>query len=77
MGHFKINETMCYLKLILVINFSSLLTTCGNKESKTKDSSKSLEVQSTEFQNKGRELVYKMTQKTGSYQDLRNLKDVS
>ncbi|WP_028870809.1 hypothetical protein [Psychroserpens burtonensis] len=68
---------MCYLKLILVINFSSLLTTCGNKESKTKDSSKSLEVQSTEFQNKGRELVYKMTQKTGSYQDLRNLKDVS
>ncbi|MFT6166321.1 MAG: major membrane immunogen (membrane-anchored lipoprotein) [Vicingaceae bacterium] len=68
MGHFKINETMCYSKLILVIIFSSLLTACGNKEAKTKDTSKSLEVQSTEFQNKGRELVYKMSQKKGSFQ---------
>tara|TARA_R110002049_G_scaffold80951_7_gene205873 strand:+ start:666 stop:1457 length:792 start_codon:yes stop_codon:yes gene_type:complete len=53
-----------------------LLTACGNKETKTKETTKKVKVQSLEFQNKGHELVYNMTQKTGSYQDLLNLKDI-
>ncbi len=76
MGHFKINETMYYSKLILVIFLSTIFTACGNKEAKTKETSKKSEVQALEFQNKGHELVYKMTQETGSYQDLLNLKDI-
>ena len=67
---------MYYSKLILVIIFSMLLTACGNKEAKTKETSKSVEVQAPKFQNKGHELVYKMTQETGSYRDLLNLKDI-
>ena len=67
---------MYYSKSILVIIFSTLLTACGNKEAKTKETSKSVEVQAPEFQNKGHELVYKMTQETGSYQDLLNLNDI-
>ena len=67
---------MYYSKSILVIIFSALLTACGNKEAKTKETSKSVEVQAPEFQNKGHELVYKMTQETGSYQDLLNLNDI-
>ena len=67
---------MQYSKLMLVIIFSTLLTACGNKEAKTKETSKSVEVQAPEFQNKGHELVYKMTQETGSYKDLLNLKDI-
>ena len=67
---------MQYSKLMLVIIFSTLLTACGNKEAKTKETSKSVEVQAPEFQNKGHELVYKMTQETGSYQDLLNLNDI-
>jgi len=67
---------MYYLKLILVIIFITLLTACGNKEVKTKETTKTVEIQMSEFQNKGHELVYKMTQETGSYQDLLNLKDI-
>ena len=67
---------MYYSKSFLVIIFSTLLTACGNKEAKTKETSKSVEVQAPEFQNKGHELVYKMTQETGSYQDLLNLNDI-
>ena len=67
---------MQYSKLMLVIIFSTLLTACGNKEAKTKETTKTIEVQKPEFQNKGHELVYKMTQETGSYKDLLNLKDI-
>lgn len=67
---------MYYSKLTLVIVFSLLFTACGNKDAKTNASAKSVQVQLPEFQNKGHELVYKMTQKTGSYQDLLNLKDI-
>lgn len=67
---------MYYSKIIPVLIFSMLLTACGNKEAKTKNTTKSVEVQAPEFQNKGHELVYKMTQEAGSYQDLLNLKDV-
>ena len=67
---------MYYSKLIPVLIFSMLLTACGNKEAKTKETSKSVELESPEFQNKGHELVYKMTQETGSYQDLLKLKDI-
>lgn len=67
---------MYYSKLILVIFLSTIFTACGNKEAKTKETSKKSEVQALEFQNKGHELVYKMTQETGSYQDLLNLKDI-
>jgi len=67
---------MYYSKLILVIIFITSLTACGNKEGKTKETTKTAEVQMPEFQNKGHELVYKMTQETGSYQDLLNLKDI-
>ena len=67
---------MYYSKLVSVIIFSTLLVACGNKETKTKQTPKTIEVQAPEFQNKGHELVYKMTQKTGSYQDLLNLKDI-
>ena len=67
---------MHYSKLILVIIFTTLVTACENKEAKTKETTKTVEVQEPEFQNKGHELVYKMTQETGSYQDLLNLKDI-
>ncbi len=67
---------MQYSKSFLVIIFSTLLTACGNKEANTKETSKSVKVQAPEFQNKGHELVYKMTQETGSYQDLLNLNDI-
>ena len=67
---------MQYSKSFLVIIFSALLTACGNKEANTKETSKSVKVQAPEFQNKGHELVYKMTQETGSYQDLLNLNDI-
>ena len=67
---------MHYSKLIPVIIFSTLLTSCGNKEAKTKETTKTVDVLMPEFQNKGHELVYKMTQETGSYQDLLNLKDI-
>lgn len=61
---------MHYIKLVVAIIFSTILFACGNKEAKT------VEAKLPEFQNKGHELVYKMTQKTGSYQDLLNLKDI-
>lgn len=67
---------MYYSKIIPVLIFNMLLTACGNKEVKTKNTTKSVEVQAPEFQNKGHELVYKMTQETGNYQDLLNLKDI-
>ena len=67
---------MHYLKSGIVIIISLLLTACGNKEAKTKENTKTVEVKLPEFQNKGHELVYKMTQETGSYQDLLNLKDI-
>ena len=67
---------MNYSKLILVIIFSMVLTACGNKEVKTKEITKTVEIQTPEFQNKGHELIYKMTQETGSYQDLLKLKDI-
>ncbi len=67
---------MYYSKSIMVIIFSMLLTACGNKEAKTKETTKTVEVQMPEFQNKGHELVYKMIQEAGSYKDLLNLKDI-
>ena len=67
---------MYYSKLMLVIIFCTLLTACGNKKANTKETTKTVEIQIPEFQNKGHELVYKMTQETGSYQDLLNLKDI-
>ena len=67
---------MHYSKLVTVIFFSTLLVACGNKEEKTKETAKEVAVKVPEFQNKGHELVYKMTQETGSYQDLLNLKDI-
>ena len=67
---------MYYSKVMLVIIFSMALTACGNKETNTKETTKTVEVQAPVFQNKGHELVYKMTQETGSYQDLLNLKDI-
>jgi hypothetical protein len=67
---------MYHSKLILVILISILLTSCKNKETKVEESTTTAEVQIPEFQNKGHELVYKMTQETGSYQDLLKLKDI-
>ena len=67
---------MYYSKLILVIILCAFLAACGNKKAKTEETTKTVEVQTPDFQNKGHELVYKMTQVTGSYQDLLNLKDI-
>lgn len=67
---------MYYSKLMLVTIFGMFLTACGNKEAKTKEPTKTIEIQQPDFQNKGHELVYKMTQEAGSYQDLLNLKDI-
>tara|TARA_R110002049_G_scaffold1346_1_gene10260 strand:+ start:35008 stop:35838 length:831 start_codon:yes stop_codon:yes gene_type:complete len=67
---------MYYSKLVTVIFFSTLLVACGNKEEKTEETAKEVEIKVPEFQNKGYELVYKMTQETGNYQDLLNLKDI-
>jgi hypothetical protein len=67
---------MHYSKLVIAIIFSTLLTACGNKKVKSEETSKKTEVQVPKFKNKGHELVYKMTQITGSYKDLLNLKDI-
>ena len=67
---------MDYSKLVIAIIFSTLITACGNKKTDSKESSKKTEIQAPKFKNKGHELVYKMTQKTGSYQDLLKLKDI-
>ncbi len=71
---------MKYSKLVAIIFFSALFTACGNNEIKKKESNKNTEgtqeVKPISFQNKGHELIYKMSQKTGNYQDLLNLKDV-
>lgn len=67
---------MNYSKLIIVIAAGALLTACGTKEEKPNQTIKEIEVQAPEFQNKGHELVYNMTQETGNYQDLINLKDI-
>jgi hypothetical protein len=64
---------MDYSKLVIVIISSALLGACSTKEVKTTETT---EVQVPEFQNKGHELVYKMAQETGDYQDLLNLKDI-
>jgi hypothetical protein len=72
---------MYYSKLVSIIFFSALFTACGNKETKNEETSKTAvenpEGKTPEFQNKGHKLIYKMTQETGSYQDLLNLKDVT
>lgn len=71
---------MNYSKLVAIIFFIAMLSACGNNEIKKKEINKETEikqeVKTIEFQNKGHELIYKMTQKTGDYQDLLNLKDV-
>ena len=71
---------MKYSKLVALIFFSALFTACGNNEIKKKVSNKKTaktqEVKPIAFQNKGHELIYKMSQETGSYQDLLKLKDV-
>ncbi|WP_111707066.1 DUF6503 family protein [Lutibacter citreus] len=67
---------MYFSRLIIVVIFSAFLVACVNKKEKTKETSKEVEVKKPEFKNKGHELVYKMTQETGSYQDLLNLKDI-
>ncbi len=67
---------MYYSKLVIIIICSTLFTACGNKEVKTKETAKMDEAQVPEFQNKGHELFYKMTQEAGDYQDLLNLKDI-
>lgn len=69
---------MHYSKLVIVIIISSILSACGNKETKTTatETTKAVEVEIPEFQNKGHELVYRMTQETGGYQDLLNLKNI-
>ncbi|WP_378187433.1 hypothetical protein ACE939_03725 [Aquimarina sp. W85] len=66
---------MNYKKLIFV-SASMFLIACGNKDATTKESTKSVDSQKIDFQNKGHELVYKMTQEVGNYQDLLDLKDV-
>ncbi|MEO9570978.1 MAG: hypothetical protein ABJH82_10170 [Polaribacter sp.] len=67
---------MHYSKLIIAIIFSTLIISCGNKKENNGVTSKKIEVKTPKFKNKGHELVYKMTQKTGHYQDLLNLKDI-
>jgi hypothetical protein len=67
---------MHYSKLIIAIIFSTLLFSCGNKNTNNDETSKKGEVKIPEFNNKGHELIYKMAQKTGHYQDLLNLKNI-
>ena len=67
---------MHYSKLIIAIIFSTLLFSCGNKNTNNDETSKKGEVKIPELKNKGHELVYKMAQKTGNYQDLLNLKNI-
>lgn len=70
---------MSYLKLSIVIISSAVFAACGTKEVKTQEASEAIptEVEKVpEFQNKGHELVYIMTQESGDYEDLKNLKDV-
>ncbi len=67
---------MHYSKLIIAIIFSTLIISCGNKSENNSETSKKTAVKTLKFKNKGHELVYKMTEKTGNYQDLLNLKDI-
>jgi hypothetical protein len=67
---------MHYSKLIIAITFSTLLVACGKKTANSNTNSKKVEIEIPKFKNKGHELVYKMSQKAGNYQDLLKLKDI-
>ncbi|WP_418650448.1 hypothetical protein [Tenacibaculum aestuariivivum] len=62
---------------MIIISIVALFIACGNNEFKNKKTTKIVNVKTPKFQNKGHELVYKMTQETGSYQDLLRLKDIT
>lgn len=59
------------MKLFNLLLIGVFLWSCQGKATKEEAPE-----QTVTFQNKGHELVYQMTQKVGSYQDLLNLKDV-
>mgnify|MGYP003668804947 CR=1 FL=1 len=72
---------MSYLKLVTIILSSTLFAACGTQEVKNEkdeitETATEVVEETPEFQNKGHELVYKMAQVTGDYEDLKNLKDV-
>ena len=55
-----------------IVFFCCVLMSCQNNANEGTGTESAME-----FQNKGHELVYKMTQKVGTYQDLQDYKDVS
>lgn len=56
---------------LILVFISLLVLSCNKKEPSNKQ-----EVESQTFQNKGHELIHKMVEKVGSYQDLLEKKDV-
>ncbi|MGY5354334.1 hypothetical protein [Wenyingzhuangia sp. IMCC45467] len=67
------------MRILKILFVCSLIWSC---QSKNKQSEKAIQTNKTtqdtpfKFKNKGHELVHKMVQKTGTYQDLKQLKDV-
>lgn len=67
------------MKILKVLFLSVLVWSCQpkNKQSEKESLSKEIVKKDTpQFKNKGHELVYNMSQKAGTYQQLRDLKDV-
>lgn len=72
---------MYYLKIITILLISALFTACTNKDSKTDQLNnkqiENLASDTIEYENKAHKLIHLMSQKTGSYEDLLNLKNVT
>jgi hypothetical protein len=67
---------MRHLRLFITLFSIALFSACGTKGDTTTENPETEKMTTPVFQNKGHELVYKMAQVTGDYQDLLNLKDV-
>ncbi len=69
-------QNMFNSNLVIVVLFSALFIGCKNRETQTLQPDEVIAVNKPYFQNRGHELIYEMTEKTGSYQDLLDQKDV-
>lgn len=67
---------MKYKTIAIASGLLLLLTSCNNPSEKELKETKTFSEPAITFQNKGHELIYKLIEKVGDYQTLRNKKDV-
>ncbi|OEJ98790.1 hypothetical protein A8C32_06225 [Flavivirga aquatica] len=63
-------------KVIYLIALTIIMASCQSKNSKKEEATNQSQEEKIHFQNKAHELVYKMVQKTGTYDKLKALKNV-